>query len=62
VTIGAGQTMKVSLSFKANQLSYWDMAKHRFVGEAGEIVVMVGSSSRDIKLKRTARIARVLQE
>ena len=62
VTIGAGQTMKVSLSFKANQLSYWDMAKHRFVGEAGEIVVMVGSSSRDIRLKRTARIATVLQE
>jgi beta-glucosidase len=62
VTIGAGQTTNVKLPFKVKQLDSWDAKKHKFVGEAGEIAVMVGSSSRDIKLKRSVRIAGSVRE
>lgn len=55
VHIPAGQSRTVTLDLKADDLKYWDEAKHAFVLEKGEIRLMAGASSRDIRLTATLR-------
>jgi len=56
-TIGPGQTKTLDIPFKSEQLAYWDVARHRFVRETGDVLLMVGSSSQEIRLKRTLHVA-----
>jgi beta-glucosidase len=57
VTINAGETKSVPISLKAQDLAYWDVDKHKFVVEPGQVKVMIGSSSADIKLEKMISIA-----
>ena len=58
VAVKPGETQHVRLRLNADQLAYWDVAKHQFVVEPGKIQIMIGSSSADVKLTRTIRVTR----
>jgi beta-glucosidase len=50
VALEPGETKKVTFTLDKEALSYYDPASRRWVAEAGEFQVLVGSSSRDIQL------------
>ncbi len=70
VVLEPGETKTATLTLDQEALSYYDPARKQWVAEAGEFEVLVGSSSRDIRLtacfnfkgeteaglKRTARL------
>jgi beta-glucosidase len=56
VALRPGETKTVQLSLKPEQLAYWDAARRRFTIEDGRVMVMVGSSSADIKLEKAVRV------
>jgi beta-glucosidase len=56
VGLKAGETQRVHLNLSARDLAYWDTAAHRFTVEPGRVSLMVGSSSSDIRLRRTVRV------
>jgi beta-glucosidase len=43
--------VKVSITLKASDLAYWDTDKKTFTLEKGKVILMMGSSSADIRLK-----------
>ena len=45
VFIHAGETLKVNIPLKAEDLAYWNVEKHAFTVEKGKVKLMVGSSS-----------------
>ena len=51
ISLDPGSSKTVSFSLNYQDLSYWDSKKSKFVVEDGEIEVMVGASSADIRLK-----------
>jgi beta-glucosidase len=56
VAIRAGQTKTVKIQLEAKELAYWDVTKRKFVVEAGRVQLMVGASSRDIRLQKTIEV------
>ncbi|HKM94762.1 MAG TPA: glycoside hydrolase family 3 C-terminal domain-containing protein [Prolixibacteraceae bacterium] len=50
VSLKAGETKKVTLSFPVKDLRYWDEKAYDWLLENGEIELMVGSSSGDIRI------------
>ncbi|UII24608.1 glycoside hydrolase family 3 C-terminal domain-containing protein [Fulvivirga maritima] len=56
VYIPAGETRKVVIPLKAQDLAYWDEQKKDFVVEKDKIKVMIGSSSQDIRLEKEIRV------
>ena len=50
VRLAAGESQTVTLSITPDALAYYDTLKHAWVAEPGEFEVLVGSSSRDIRL------------
>ncbi len=56
VALRPGETKTVQLTLKQEQLAYWDAARHRFTVEDGRVLIMVGSSSADIKLEKAVRV------
>jgi len=56
VAVRAGETKRVSLSLKGDQLAYWNVDAHRFEVEPGNIEIRIGSSSADVKLKKIVRV------
>ena len=56
VQVKRGQTLTVSLPLTSAALSYWNVAKHDFVVEPGQVEIMVGASSADLRLKRTIAV------
>ncbi len=53
VWLNPGETRTVSLELDDNAFSFYDPVKMRWVAEPGAFEIMVGSSSRDIRLKDT---------
>jgi beta-glucosidase len=53
VTLAAGETQQVSVKIPRTYLNYWDTAASSWKTAAGAYEVMVGASSRDIKLRST---------
>jgi beta-glucosidase len=51
-----GQKTTVQLPLKASDLAYWSVAKGAWEVEADQVRVMIGSSSADIKLKKTVSV------
>jgi beta-glucosidase len=51
VLLEPGQTERVSFHLDERALSYWDTDTHDWVVQSGTYGVMVGSSSRDIRLR-----------
>jgi len=58
VAVNAGQTKRVLLELSADELAYWNVDQHRFVVEPDRVELMIGSSSADIKLKRTITVTK----
>jgi len=51
VVLTAGQSQTVTFTLDARAMSFWSVAKHAWVAEPSAFDVMVGASSRDIRLK-----------
>ncbi len=49
VYLASGETQTVRFNLSKEALAYWDVGKHSWVAEVGEFVVLVGSSSQDIR-------------
>lgn len=56
VTLQPGETKTVQIPLKASQLAFWDEKQNRFKVEAEPVKLMLGDSSRDIKLATTVRV------
>jgi beta-glucosidase len=56
VLIHAGETQTVSLELRKRDLAYWNVERHEWTLEPGRIEVLVGGSSRDIRLNGVFRI------
>ncbi len=56
VTVAAGKTKTVNILLKAESLAYWNGHLHSFDVETDKVKLMIGSSSRDIRLTKTVRI------
>jgi len=56
LAVKAGETQRVAVELSADQVAYWSVDAHRFVVEPGRIEVMLGSSSVDVKLRRTIEV------
>lgn len=56
VTLGAGESRKVTLSFPVDELCHWDMETNGWVLENGQIEILVGSASDDIRQTITMEI------
>ena len=53
---GASQTVRLQLTAKG--LAYWDQAAGHFVVEPGPVEVLIGSSSADIRLRKSVLVAK----
>jgi beta-glucosidase len=53
IHIPSGRSVAVTILLKAEDLAYWDTARHEFVLEKGNIRLMVGAASDDIRLNGT---------
>ncbi len=56
ITINPGQTQKVTFEVPVKELSYWNDETHKWELESGNIELLVGSSSSDIRLKKEVKI------
>lgn len=56
VGIKKGETLSVSITVPAEDLSLWDETKHAFVIQKGVIKLMMGASSADIRLNESVNI------
>ena len=49
VTLKGGETKKVTLEFPVSELAHWDNETNEWVLEPGQIEILVGSASNDIR-------------
>ena len=56
IRIEPSQSRTVKLPLRAQQLAFWDANGARFVIEAGEVEIVIGSSSSCIKTSRVVRV------
>ena len=56
IPIKAGKTVEVEWTVPKSELAYWDEAAQAFVVESGKIILQIGSSSADIRLKKEISI------
>jgi beta-glucosidase len=56
VTLKPNETKTVQISLKASTLAFWDEKQDEFKVEAEPVKLMIGSSSKDIKLATTVSI------
>ncbi|MEX2682431.1 MAG: glycoside hydrolase family 3 C-terminal domain-containing protein [Candidatus Sigynarchaeota archaeon] len=53
VELAPGQVKRVMFTITRHDLSFYDDARHAWIAEDGEFKILVGASSRDIKLEGT---------
>jgi beta-glucosidase len=56
VTLGPGETRRVTLPLTRRSLAYWDERTHGWAVEAGTVILEAGASSEDIRLSRTLTV------
>lgn len=54
--IKAGETVRVSVPLDARSFAYYNLSMKKWFVENGEFEILVGSSSRDIRLKASVYI------
>jgi beta-glucosidase len=57
VGLQTGETQRVKIVLPAISLAYWNQSKASFEVEPDQVSIMVGSSSADIRLQQTLKIA-----
>jgi len=61
VSLKPGETKKVSIALDGRSFAYYSPEKKGWVAEAGEYGVLVGASSRDIRLKGALKLSKTEQ-
>jgi beta-glucosidase len=56
VALRAGESKTIEIPLAAKSVAYWDMARHAFVLESGQLELLAGSSSADIRLQKTITV------
>jgi beta-glucosidase len=56
VSLKAGETQQITLSFPVDKLRYWDEEAYDWLLESSDIDILVGSSSRDIRLNKQVKV------
>ena len=56
VMIPAGSTKEVHIALDTEELKYWDIQQQAFVLEKGQINLLIGASSEDIRLTKTIMV------
>jgi beta-glucosidase len=56
VSLQPGESRRVTFPLRAAQLAYWDAGAGRWVVENGQVRVLVGASSADIRLSHTITV------
>jgi beta-glucosidase len=56
ITLAPNETKTVAIPLTAASLAYWSEKRHNFVVEKDRVTVMVGSSSKDIRLHKTIAV------
>jgi beta-glucosidase len=56
VGLAAGSDRRVAFYINRDALSYWSAAEHRWVVATGTRAIMVGASSRDIRLRTDVNV------
>ena len=56
VMLKPGKAVHVHLVLEARSLSYWDVKSHGWIVAPGTYQIMVGSSSRDIRLQGEVKV------
>jgi beta-glucosidase len=56
VMLEAGETKHITIALPVSQLSYYDVATHKFIVAPGTFKVMIGSSADDIRLRADLEI------
>ena len=57
VRLASGEKKRIRLSFPRSELSYYNTREHHWVLENGEYPILVGASSRDIRLQSSLTVA-----
>ncbi len=57
VTLAPNETKTVEIPLTADSLRYWDVGRKGWVLESGDVELMVGESSADVKLTKTLPVA-----
>ena len=57
VTLRPGQSKRVTVDLDPRSLAYWDTTSRRWITPGGNVSVLVGSSSRDIRLSGEIQVA-----
>jgi len=57
VPLRAGETKTVRLPLRASALTYWDDATGNFELEKDDVELLIGSSSADLKLRKTIEVS-----
>ena len=52
VSLKAGESKTITFKINKNHLSFYDVKNKKWIAEPGEFEVLIGASSRDIRLKR----------
>lgn len=56
VHIPSGESKSVSILLDSDELKYWETTQHAFILEKGEIQLMIGASSDDIRLTGSLKV------
>jgi len=56
VTLKPGETRTVRIPLAGSDLAYWDVAAQRWVVETGQVKLLVGASSADIRLEHMIEV------
>ncbi len=62
VFLKAGEKKTVSISLNQNSFAFYDPQKQSWVAEKGDFKILVGSSSRDIRLSQDFRLTKTFVE
>ncbi len=57
VQLNPGESKEVKFVLNENAFHYYNPEKKQWVVEPGEFIILIGSSSRDIRLKKKIEIA-----
>ena len=60
IALEPGQTRTVDLPLPSVALAHWDMNRHAFAIDGRSLEIMVGSSSADIRLKKTIGVESIM--
>ena len=62
IVLQPGQTQKVSIRLDRNAFAFYDPDKKGWVAEKGDFKVLLGSSSRDIRLQGVCQLSQTVFE